>query len=243
MDPAFYPDVVAAGGLAAALERMSAELGLDIAVRPDDSGRTASIEARVPGREALDVYLEDDCRFIGVDGWSRGLAMIAGGTEDLGDIVRAGAAWGSGQRLPDMRELLPWLTCSELAEAADRGAAGAVDVAWRQLREWGEEKLPGFPEFGAAVEAAQVRPRLRQLLPFSSMWRLGFRPSVGHVLGPAVVIVPVRGSGTYRVQRALDCEGGGDLIAEVGSAAEAAALAEAHVPADLGPAVFEPDRP
>ncbi|CAN3979878.1 DUF6193 family natural product biosynthesis protein [Kitasatospora purpeofusca] len=243
MDHEFYSDVIAAGSLAVALELTAARLGLDITVVPDDSDETATIAAPAPGREPLVIYIEDGWRFFGVDGWSRGLAMIAGGTADLGDIVRAGVAWGRGESLPAMRELLPWLEYGELAEAADRNPADAVDVAWRQLKERAQEEADGFPEFGAAVEAAYVRPRLRQLLPFTSMWRLGFRPSVGHVLGPAVVIVPGRGSGTYRVQRTLDRKGADDLIAEVGSAAEAAALAEAHVPADLGPAVFGPDEP
>ncbi|MFE4515156.1 DUF6193 family natural product biosynthesis protein [Kitasatospora sp. NPDC056783] len=243
MEPEFYPEVIAAGSLAGALERTAARLGLDITVVPDDTDDTAAIAAPALGREPLLVYVESGWRFFGVDGWSRGLAMIAGGTADLADIVRAGVAWGRGESLPAMRELLPWLEYGEFAEAADRNPADAVDVAWRQLREQGHEEADGFPEFGAAVEAAHGRPRLRRLLPFDSMRRLGFRPSVGHVLGPAVVIVPGRGSGTYRVQRTLDCEGAGDLIAEVGSAAEAAALAEAQVPADLGPAVFGPDEP
>ncbi|MCX4684304.1 DUF6193 family natural product biosynthesis protein [Kitasatospora purpeofusca] len=111
----------------------------------------------------------------------------------------------------------------------------AVDVAWPQLREPGREEADEFPEFGA-VEAAYVRPGLRTLLPFKSMWRLGFRPSVvGHALKPAVLITQGRGSGTFRVQRTLCRDGAGALIAEVSSAAEAATLAEAHAPADLGP--------
>ncbi|MFD8782020.1 DUF6193 family natural product biosynthesis protein [Kitasatospora sp. NPDC059599] len=240
MESAFYADVIAAGGLTAALERAAADLALDVTVLPADSDRTASIAAPAPGREPLDIHLEDGWRYFGVDGWSRGVAMIGGGTPDLGDVVRAGAAWGSGTSLPELRAQLSWVEYGEFAEAADRSPAAAVDVAWRLLREWAAE-MPEFREFGAALEAAYRQPRLRQLLPFSSVSRLGFRPSVGHVYPPAVVIVPARDGGPYRVQRTLDRETDDDLLGEVPTATQAAALAAAHVPADLGPAVAGPD--
>ncbi|WP_051830829.1 MULTISPECIES: DUF6193 family natural product biosynthesis protein [Streptomyces] len=251
MDAEFYPDLAAAGSLGAVLERTAAELALDITVLPGHWGVTsAGIAASASGRQPLDVHIGAERRWFGVTGASQGIEMITGATTDLRDVVRAGAAWGSGKSLRDMHELLPWLRSGEFAQAVERGPAAAVDMGWRQLRQQAAE-APDYPEFGALVEATHAEPRLRQLFPFSSMWRVGFRACVGFPYPPAVVIVPGRGSRPYRVQRTLGHQGEDgrrddgrrdeDLIGEVGTAAEAAALAVAHLPADLGPAVAGPD--
>ncbi|WP_459647499.1 DUF6193 family natural product biosynthesis protein [Kitasatospora sp. Ki12] len=245
MDADLYPDLVAAGSLGALLERTAAELALDITVVPGHSDVTAGIAASADGRKPLTVHIGAERRWFGVTGWSRGIEMVAGGTTDLGDVVRAGVAWGSGKSLGELGELLPWLASGEFARAAERGPADAVEVAWRRLGEQAAE-APEFPEFGALVEATRAEPRLRQLFPFSSMWRVGFRAGLGNGHPPAVVVIPGDATRPYRVQRNLAFQGGEDwrdeyLIGEAGTAEEAAALAAAHVPADLGPAVAGPD--
>ncbi|MFH8382998.1 DUF6193 family natural product biosynthesis protein [Kitasatospora sp. NPDC018058] len=233
MKPDLYPELLAAGTLAAALERTAAELAVDLTVLPGNWGDTsAAIAAAVPERKPLHVHIGAEQRWFGVTGWSRGVQMITGGATELRDIVRAAVAWGSGDSLRELRDRLPFLEFTELAEAHERGPAAAVGVQWRRIREEAAEE-PEFTEFGLLVEAAHAEPRLRQLYPFSSHWVLGFRGHTGVPSRAAVAIVPAHNGRPYRVQR-FPHEG---LIAEAATAQEAVALAVAHLPADLGPAV------
>ncbi|MFE4829540.1 DUF6193 family natural product biosynthesis protein [Streptomyces sp. NPDC056672] len=140
--------------------------------------------------------------------------------------------WGEGRGLRELHELLPFLHFTELAEAHERGPASAVEVRWRLIREQAAD-APDFPQFGLLVEAALAEPRLRQLYPFSSHWTLGFNARTGVRCPPEVAIAPSFEDGLYRVQRFPH----GGVIAEAATAREAVALAVAHLPADLGPAV------
>jgi hypothetical protein len=230
-----YPDLVAAGSLASALEHVAAGLGVELVVVPGSWGPSVSagIVASVPEREPLSVHIGARARWFGVSGWSQGVELVTGATSSLEEIVRAGVAWGEGGRLRELRELLPFLQFSELAEAHERGPAAAVDVKWRLLREEAAE-APDFPEFGLLVETAHSEPRLRQLYPFTSHWTLGFNARTGNPCPPEVAIVPSHQGRPYRVQRHPH---DGPLIAEAATAAEAVSVAVAHLPADLGPAV------
>ena len=233
MDSDLYPDLAAAGSLAAALDQVAADLAVDLVTVPGDWGPvvSAGIAALVPERRPLSVHIGAESRWFGVSGWSQGIELITGATPDLADVVRAGVAWGEGKSLRELHAQLPFLHFSELAEAHERGPAAAVDVSWRLLREQAAD-APHFPEFGLLVEAAQTEPRLRQLSPMSSHWTLGFSAYTGHRSPVVVAIVPSHAGRPYRVQRFLH-EG---VLGEAATADEAVALAVAHLSPSLGPA-------
>ncbi|MGW1652705.1 DUF6193 family natural product biosynthesis protein [Streptomyces atratus] len=193
MDSDLYPDLAAAGSLAAALERAAADLGVDLVTVPGDWGSlvSAGIVASVPEREPLSVHIGAECRWFGFSGWSRGVELITGATSALEDVVWAGVAWGEGRSLRELQELLPFVHFTELAEAHERGPAPAVEVRWRLIRKEAAD-APDFPEFGLLVEAAHAEPRLRQLYPFSSHWTLGFNARTGMPCPPEVAIAPRR---------------------------------------------------
>ncbi|MFE6844642.1 DUF6193 family natural product biosynthesis protein [Streptomyces sp. NPDC057686] len=234
MDSDLYPELAAAGSLAAALERLAADLGVDLAVVPGDSGAlvSAGIAASVPERKPLSVHIGAESRWFAVSGWSQGVELVSGSTSDLGDVVRAGVAWGRGGSLRELRAELPFLQSSERAEAHDRGPAAVVALQWRLMREQAAE-APDFPEFGALVEAAHAEPRLRQLYVFSSHWTLGFSSCTGFPFRNEVAIAPSHGGSPYRVLKHPHA----DVIGEAATAQEAVALAVTRLPAGLGPAV------
>ncbi|MET9663574.1 DUF6193 family natural product biosynthesis protein [Streptomyces sp. NPDC006510] len=235
MDSDLYPDVVAVGSLAAALEQLAAELGVDLTVVPGDWGPrvSAGIASSVPERKPLSVHLGAESRWFGVSGWSRGVELITGATPDLADVVRAGAAWGQGRSLRELRTELPFLRSSERAEAHERGPDAVVELQWRMMREQAAEE-PGFTGFGELVEAAHAEPRLRQLYVFSSHWTLGFSSCTGYPSRNEVAIVPSYEGSPFRLKRHPLSD---DVLGEAATAEEAVALAVRHLPADLGPAV------
>lgn len=235
MDSDLYPDLVAAGSLAAALEQLAAELGVDLTVVPGDWGPlvSAGIAASVPERNPLSVHIVADSRRFGVSGWSRGVQLITGATPDLADVVRAGVAWGQGRNLQELRTELSFLRSSERAEAHDRGPAAVVELQWRTMWEQAAEE-PDFTGFGELVKAAHAEPRLRQLYVFSSHWTLGFSSCTGHPFRVEVAIVPSHHGSPFLVKEHPLSD---DVLGAAATAEEAVALAACHLPTDLGPAV------
>ncbi|MGW6414136.1 DUF6193 family natural product biosynthesis protein [Streptomyces sp. NPDC055055] len=234
MDSDLYPDLTVAGGLAAALELRAAELGVDLTVTLGDRGRltSAGIVSSVPERKPLSVRMQAESRSFGVSGWSHGVELITGATASLDDIVMAGAAWGRGAGLQELREM-PFLHITRRGEAHERGPAAVVDLQWRSMREQAAGEL-GFAGFGELVEAAQAEPRLRQLYVYSSHWTLGFSSCTGYPFRDEVAIAPSYKGSPFRVRKHPLAEG---VLGEAATAQEAVALAVSHLPADLGPAV------
>ncbi|MFF8271447.1 DUF6193 family natural product biosynthesis protein [Streptomyces sp. NPDC016562] len=231
MNSDLYPDLVAAGSLAGALEQLAADLDVDLVVVPGDWGTlvSAGIAASVPERKPLSVHIGAASRRFGVSGWSQGVEFITGSTSDLADVVRAGVAWGQGGSLRELRAELPFLHFSERAEAHDRGPAAVLELQWCLMRKQAAE-APDFPEFGALVEAAHAERRLRELYVFSSHWTLGFSSCTGFPFHVEVAIAPSFGGSRYRVLKHPHA----DVIGEAVTAEEAVALAAAYLPADLG---------
>ncbi len=229
-----YPDLDAAGSLAAALEQLAADLGVDLTVVPGAWGSlvSAGIASSVPERKPLSVHIGAESRWFGVSGWSRGMELITGATPDLADVVRAGAAWGQGGSLRELRAELPFLHSSERAKAHEHGPVAVVELQWRVMREQAAE-APDFPEFGELVEAAHAEWQLRQLYVFSSHWTLGFSSCTGFPFSNEVAIAPSYDGSPYRVLKHPHA----DVIGEAATAEEAVALAVAQLPAGLGPAV------
>lgn len=230
----FYPDVVEAGGLAAALERAAAEFRIPLVVVPGGTGKPDSvgIASTAPGRLPLEVFPRTESRAFQVIGRAREVEVVTGVTSELRDVVEAGAAWAAGTTVPRMREALPFLQFDPIAEAHERGPAAAVAAQWDLLREKAAD-TPSFPEFGRLVEAAHAEPRLRRLFPFTSHWTVAFSSCTGRPYRDEIAIAPQYGGGPYIVLRHPNT----GMIGEVPTAAEAVALALAHLPDSVGPAV------
>ncbi|MFB9369216.1 DUF6193 family natural product biosynthesis protein [Kitasatospora albolonga] len=105
-----------------------------------------------------------------------------------------------------------------------------VELQWQMMREQAAE-APEFHEFAELVEAAHAEPRLRQLYVFSSHWTLGFSSCTGFPFRVEVAIAPSHSGSPYRVQEHPHSS----AIGEAATAAEAVALAVAHLPTNLWP--------
>ncbi|MFE3504557.1 DUF6193 family natural product biosynthesis protein [Kitasatospora sp. NPDC059160] len=244
MDCDLYPDVAAAGSLAALLERTAAGLGIALAVTPRAPGSltAARIASSTPGREPLSVYIDEaPRRRFGIAGRSGSNQLIGGGTTDLAAVVRAGVAWGAGRSLREMAAELPFECAVEFADALAQGAAAVVALQWRHVREHAA-RTEDFPEFTALVEAAHAEPRLRRLSVYLSHWTVAFSSCTDFPFRDEVAVTPSPNGPYYVRDNPLYNSPGKEplsrVLAEAPSAAEAVALAAGHLPADLGPAVL-----
>ncbi|MEU9718878.1 DUF6193 family natural product biosynthesis protein [Streptomyces sp. NPDC047976] len=104
-----------------------------------------------------------------------------------------------------------------------------VERTWRMLVERHPEARRGNPE---VIEAAFAEPRLRRLFPFPSHGSLTFHRNTDHPWSNDLPSI-AGAEGTYRVYAA----GYGEVLGEVATPQEAAALVVAHLPNDCGPAI------
>ncbi|MFJ9679875.1 DUF6193 family natural product biosynthesis protein [Streptomyces sp. NPDC101194] len=184
-DPDLYPDLAAAGSLAAALTLAAVEQGLDLgAALSNDSDplRTAEVVSVVSGRAPCFIFIGSKSRWFNINGLHRGVRLLSGSTSDLEEPARAAASRRNGARLREIQEAAPFLKVTEPAEAHERGPAEAVTVQWRLLLEdlrQEADRLDLARRTLALAEAASAEPKLRQLYPFTGHWSLHFTTCTG----------------------------------------------------------------
>ncbi|MET8265588.1 DUF6193 family natural product biosynthesis protein [Micromonospora arida] len=229
-----YPEVAAAGSLAAALDAVAADHGLSLGSARASEWSSPLTWASVPSgssvRDDLTVSASTDERRFRIEGWGQGIQLIAGTTGDLVEVVRAAHNWRSGMPLHDIRRSVPFVVLTRRGEVVEQGPAGVVAAEWQWLRQSTSEA--DGPNHRALIEAASNEPRLRQLYPYTSHSVLNFSTTTGYPFSPSPVSLSAHGSpSNFRVW------GRREVLGETATATEAVALAAAHLPADLGPAV------
>jgi hypothetical protein len=184
-DPAvLFPEVAAAGSLAAALQAVAVEQGLSVHVPVTESSSLYGVlvPTAVSHREDLQVSASHVERRWFVRGCERdqGLALIEGDTLDLAQVARAMQAWHDGAPLADISKVAPFVKLTGRFEVPDRDPSQLVESEWQHLRK--EAVEVNWPEYHALIEAAYAEATLRHLYPFTSHWSLRFstrtRPSL-----------------------------------------------------------------
>lgn len=238
-DADLYPDLAAAGSLAAALELAAAEQGLDLDVvlcNESDPLRSAGVASTAAGREPCWIFIGAESRWFNINGLRQGVQLLSGATSDLGELARAAAGWRNGAKLREIQKVAPFIEVSELAEAHERGPAAAVTVQWRLLLEdlrQEADRLDLARQTLELAEAASAEPKLRQLYPLTSHWSLHFTTCTGFPYSWDVPFVDPLRDGRYRI-----CgPSRGTVIGEAETAEDAVALVLNGLPENCGPAV------
>ncbi|MFI9402406.1 DUF6193 family natural product biosynthesis protein [Nocardia sp. NPDC052316] len=244
----FYPDVIAAGGVASALERVAAQRGLVIgaveAAAQDGRLYHAQIEAALPGRANFTVTAFKIRRLFSVENHESGVAHAWGRTSDLAEVAKAAAAWFAGADPRGMKAAAPFIELPLVAEARATGVAHLVAEAnWQLHREaWSgrlrELKPDGWREptthavLRALLDAASAEPRLRHLYAVTSHYTLWFSRCTDYPFVRVGAAIEPLSDGRYRVSRH-----GGE--SEFFSTPQAAAARAAELlPLSCGPAII-----
>lgn len=165
----YYPDVVAAGSMLAALQAEADRAGYGFTAKLMNAPGWRRVAAEVTdGFRSTKVLMGQAVRSFIVDCWAGEVWMATGQTRDLPEVAGVAHSWLQAPRVRDLVTRWPVLKTWELAEAHERGEA--ISVRWRHLR----ERAAGDPQLRDLVEAAHEQPRLRALSPGTSMWWLTF---------------------------------------------------------------------
>lgn len=231
-----YPDIVACGSLAAALQ-VEAEGCLGAApATPSDSAPLlhATVGSTLPHREPLQVSAWRHERRWSIRGTEpfQGMPLVDGVTDELAEVARAARAWHDGAALDDIRRVAPFVHLTGRSEVPEHDPARLTESEWQSMRlEAGELEYAWRETYQALIEAAHVEPALRALYPFTSHWALRFstttRPRLT-IVGPCLI---ADSDGTYAVDRGFTSED----LGRFATAHEAVAVAVRHLPSGLGP--------
>jgi len=235
-DPAeLYPEVAAAGSLAAALQAAAVAQGLEIGHPIADEKQPlyyATIASRTPLRKPLSVHAGAVRRSWGVEGWGQGIFLVSGRSDDLAQVARAARLWAEGAALAEIVRAAPFVRLNHLSLAAEQGPEQVVAAQWQYTLE--EARTHGWPEHEALVEAAHAERKFRQLYPYTSHWTLRFSTTTGYPYSPDYVALDSWPGKPY-VIKANWREG--PVLGETATAEEAIRLAVRYLPSGIGPAV------
>ena len=236
---ALYPDLVQSGGLSAALQRLFKQSSADVDVakelgRDKVSPGWAFIRR---GSRKSQVSSAQFVRSFCVDFWNLGMQYGRGSTDDLAEVARAIVMFllqeGSTAR---MKSDFSWFeVVGDGSLVHEKPAASYVTRHWQALENWltSEECPPEKRQLLLLVSEAAKRPQLRQLLPFTSMYRLCFSRTTGF---PWVQVDCIAWPTTNRLFRITSINGSRVLLGE-GDAVEAADTLVANLPPNCGPAI------
>lgn len=232
-DSDLYPDVIAAGSLASALQQSATALGVDLGIDviEQPSLLQAEVASVVANRGPARILLAANKRLFLIRGHLHEIVILSGSTPDLRLLVKAAEGWRAGASLREIERAAPILYISDLAESTERGPAEAVEARWRLEREFLGGSPAGFEEL---FNAAYAEPKLRQLWPFTSHRSFHFSRSTGYPGFRDVPYIDPIGDGRYRVT-APD----GTLIGESGHPEDLVAMVVRNLPAGCGPATAE----
>jgi hypothetical protein len=224
-----YPDLIAQGGLASALQAALRTIGSSLCIADPDKSFSFVVSARVEsGDRFSQIYVGAKTRMFSFDFWNRGVYLVAGATPDILEMSRSIDKWiASGCLTGELASAFPFVQVQQSAAAYERGEE--VEMQWRAfLASLGNS----VPELSAFVAAAAAEPKLRQLFPFISMNRFFFSRCTGYQFTSDTPHVVPLGPDEYEV---IACSG---ASLGRGDAAHAVALAVAALPANCGPAVL-----
>ena len=233
IDPERYPDLLNAGGLAPALQKVLDELDAGLRVVELDEPRFIVYANVRTGSRSSQVMVAAQERAFSVDFWNQGVQYGHGWNGELQEVARAIVAFQV--RLLTIEALVtdfPWVKPTANAEAHEQGAEAFVAEAWQGLLRWlGTSEPVGSPmrRLLPLVIEAEHRAELRKLLPFTSMDHLCFSRTTGYPYTQDCPVAYPVGDNRFRVMRREGPLGEGD-------AARAADLLVANLPEGCGAA-------
>lgn len=122
-----YPDLDMSDGLAEALKRGAFGLGPALDGLVEGIGRAEL----ATDRGTVSVWVGAEQRFFGIGIHESGVEWASGATDDLGQALRAVAAWQGGALLDDYAAEFPFMKAGTLARAFAEGRI--ADARWEEL--------------------------------------------------------------------------------------------------------------
>jgi hypothetical protein len=217
IDAELYPDLLRAGGLAAALREAARAMAIDLGpvrVQSGDGRYTTAMIAS--SRGTISVLLGAEKRHFSISIYSSTFVWAAGSTGILADVVAVADAWRAGATLGELIRGFPFMHHDEVAASYENNTP--IEGQWARLL--ADPELDGMREL---LCSAHARRELAALFPYVSHMTLRFVADPHVRSGETLSITPTA-TGTLRVE----ILGRSETRQEVASVDEAVELAAAY---------------
>jgi hypothetical protein len=208
-----YPDVVAAGSLAAALDSALRVQGSSlVADRGFYGAESASFASVSRGNRHAQINIAARERLFLFDLWAKEIQLAKGQTSDLAGVASTIRRWlEDGRSASDVALEFRFVWMTESGASYERGTY--VEDTWQRFLERGLGRRNNdtfhWDELERFIRLASERTELRRLLPYTSLFRFSVTPRSRPPDNVVPVVWPL-GNGRFM----LTPYWGGELLAE-----------------------------
>ncbi|MEY9887711.1 hypothetical protein ABIA31_001340 [Catenulispora sp. MAP5-51] len=212
-----YPDLIEAGGLAAALRQVAHAEHLDLGEIKvqNEWGRSAFTTARLTAdRGAMAVLLGGDSHRFSISAGQpfRDPGWVSGSTPDLAEAVRMLAAWRTGVKLRELTARFPFLEYPPISQGYEDGTP--VPAQWKIVLT--DQEAETYRDLLTALHADDVTGGM---FPYLSMFTLRLAADPYDMSAAEVVVARGPEEGGYRVSSSA--AEGERLVRGIGETVEA----------------------
>ncbi|UOX85862.1 DUF6193 family natural product biosynthesis protein [Amycolatopsis sp. FBCC-B4732] len=188
MEEVPHQDLIDAGGLEAVLRAACPDCAIDMTDAPGAFGGFAATVSRRD--RAVSVMPLRRERLFRVRHKLRGSFLSRLSTAELAEVTGSAATWLGGATARELAAAWPFADFVAVADAYESG--DRTEFTWQLYR--------AYPQFGLGefIEAAMREPRLRRMHPFTSLFRMSFRPTADEYRVPGPWVRSV-GDGRFTV--------------------------------------------
>jgi hypothetical protein len=193
IDAGLYPDLLRAGGLAAALREIGHVIDVDLGPVHVKSGdgqyKTALIESN---RGTISILLGVEQRRFSISISGGTFSWAHGSTDHLADVARVADAWRAEVTLQELTRRFPFMNYDEVAASYENGTP--IEGQWARLF-----ADPELSEMQVLLRSAHAKPELATLFPYVSHKTLRFVADPHVRSGETMSITPTN-TGLVRVE-------------------------------------------
>jgi hypothetical protein len=212
-----YPDILAAGSLAAVLSDVLVRQGSRLSIGREFFGaESASFTSCWHGDRGVQMYMALNERLFTMGLWEKDIEVADAETPDVDEAAHTIRRWLEDRvHLSAVAAELPHGRLSEEGMSYARGTY--LEDEWRRLieRTRNEEHPEVFhwDDLASLIHVASQHPELRRFRPYTSVWRFSVSPKAG-IPAPNIPLVWPLGDERFRLAGDELVEGDAEVVAE-----------------------------
>jgi hypothetical protein len=212
-----YPDILAAGSLAAVLSDALVRQGSRLSIGREFFGaQSATFASCWHGDRGVQMYIAKYERLFSMGLWEKDIEVAHAKTPDIDEAARTIRCW-----LEDPVELsaveaeLPHVRLNEKGMSYARGTY--LEDEWRRLiertRDSKHSEYFHWDDLASLIRLASQHPELRRFQPFTSLWRFSVSAKAG-IPAPNIPLVWPLGDGLFRLGDDEPIQGDAEAMVE-----------------------------
>ncbi len=197
-----YPDILAAGSLAAVLSDAMVRQGSRLSIGREFFGaQSVTFASCWHGDRGVQMYIAKHERLFSTGLWEKDIAVADADTPDIDEAAHTIRRWLEDRvQLSAVEAELPLVRLNERGVSYARGTY--LEDEWRRLiertRDTQHSEYFHWDDLASLIRVASQHPELRRFQPFTSLWRFSVSAKAG-IPAPSIPLVWPLGGGRFRL--------------------------------------------